>query len=193
MEERIEQILRGEVKALKNSPHKPEAEAILSPIWDSLFFEEKRRIIRTLIKVADYDSTAKKIGMVLNGATERMEFDSNIKRIHANTIKGKQRQLDHEPAIRKQLLLAHHLNRNLSDGKIKDLNRASAWLGFSQTSLSHILGLLNLSPSIQTEIITDNAPILNSIPRIQTPQHLLRNGLDQTGRPMARDQNLSLL
>ena len=164
MEERIEQILRGEVKTLKNSPHKSESEAILSPIWDSLFFEEKRRIIRTLIKVADYDSTAKKIGMVLNGTTERMEFDSNIKRIHANTIKGKQRQLDHEPAIRKQLLLAHHLNRNLSDGKIKDLNQASAWLGFSQTSLSHILGLLNLSPSIQTEIITGNAPILDSIP-----------------------------
>jgi hypothetical protein len=93
-----------------------------------------------------------------------MEFDSNIKRIHANTIIGKQRQLDHEPAIRKQLLLAHHLNRNLSDDKIKDLNQASAWLGFSQTSLSHILGLLNLSPSIQTEIITDNAPILDLIP-----------------------------
>ncbi len=164
MEERIEQILRGEVKTLKNSPHKAEAEAILSPLWDSLFFEEKRRIIQTLIKTADYDSTAKKIYIVLNGTTECHEFDSNIKKIHANELKGKQRQLDQEPTIRKQLLLAHHLNRNLCDGKIKDLNQASAWLGFSQTSLSHILGLLHLSPSIQTEIMTETATTLSTIP-----------------------------
>lgn len=164
MEDRIVQILRGEVKNLGNSLHKSEAEAVLSPIWDTLFFEEKRRIVQKLIKIADYDSTTKKIGMVLDGSTERMEFDSNIIKIYARERDRKKRQLDQEPPIRRLLILAHQLNNHLSEGKIKDLNQASAWLGLDQSRLSHILGLLHLSPSIQTEIIKDDSPILDSIP-----------------------------
>ena len=158
------QILCGEVKGLKTSPHKAEVEAILSPIWDSLFFEEKRRIIQTLVQKADYDSTAGKIGVILNGLTERMEFDSNIKKIHAKERDAKKRQLDQEPPVRKLLILANQLNGHIAEGKIKDLNQAAAWLGFDQTRLSHILGFLHLSPSIQTEIMAENMPELTSIP-----------------------------
>ncbi len=164
IEDRIIQILRGEVKNIKKSPHKAEVEAILSPIWDTLFFEEQRRIIQMLIQSADYDSITKKIGIVIHGIPERMEFDSNIKKIHAKGRDAKKRQLDQEPPIRKSLILAHHLSSHLAKGRIQDLNQAAAWLGFTQTRLSHILGLLHLSPAIQTEIIDGNQESLCAIP-----------------------------
>ncbi|MBF0595564.1 MAG: recombinase zinc beta ribbon domain-containing protein [Candidatus Omnitrophica bacterium] len=163
-EERIIQILRGEVKNIKNSPHKADVEAILSPIWNTLFFEEQRRIIQILIQRADYDSAAKKIGIVINGIPERMEFDSNIKKIHAKGRDAQKRQLGQEPPVRKSLLLAHHLNTHLTEGKIEDLNQAAAWMGFTQSQLSHILGLLHLSPAIQTEIIDGDSKSLYAIP-----------------------------
>ncbi|MBF0572128.1 MAG: hypothetical protein HQL12_09720, partial [Candidatus Omnitrophica bacterium] len=140
------------------------AEAILSPIWNTIFFEEKRRILRALIQDGDFDTITNKIGLTLTGSTERLEFDSAIKKTHAPTRDGKERRLAKEPAIRKTLLLAHQLSQHLTLGKIKDLNQASMWLSINQTRLSQIIGLLNLSPSIQTEIITADPQYLSSIP-----------------------------
>jgi site-specific DNA recombinase len=164
LEDCVEQFLRDAVKNSKNIPSKAEVEAILSPIWNTLFFEEKRRIIRTLIKELNFNAKTNRIDMVLNGSTERLEYDTNIQKIHAPTRDGQARQLAKEPTIRKTLLLAHHLNQHLALGKIKDLNQASAWLGINQTRLSHILGLLHLAPSIQTEIITTEPNALSEIP-----------------------------
>jgi DNA invertase Pin-like site-specific DNA recombinase len=164
LEECVEQFLRGAIKNSKTMPNKAEAEAILSPIWNTFFFEEKRRIIRAVIQDATFDSKSNKISLILAGSTERLEFDSAIKKVHAPTRDGQARQLAKEPAIRKTLLLAHHLNQHLALGKLKDLNQTSAWLGINQTRLSHILGLLHLTPSIQTEIITANPNILSKIP-----------------------------
>ena len=164
LEECVEQFLRGAIKNSKTMPNKTEAEAILSPIWSTIFFEEKRRIIRAVIQEATFDSKTNKIGLLLAGSTEQLEFDSAIKKIHAPTRDGQARQLAKEPSVRKTLLLAHHLNQHLAQGRIKDLNQASAWLGINQTSLSHILGLLHLAPSIQTEIITADPHDLSEIP-----------------------------
>ncbi|MBF0490398.1 MAG: recombinase zinc beta ribbon domain-containing protein [Candidatus Omnitrophica bacterium] len=164
LEECVEQFLRGAIKITPNMPNKSEAEAILSPIWNTIFFEEKRRILRALIKDGDFDTKTNMIGLTLNGSTERLEFDSAIKKTHAPTRDGKERRLAKEPAIRKTLLLAHQLNQHLALGKIKDLNQASVWLGINQSRLSHVLGLLNLSPSIQTEIITADPQYLSNIP-----------------------------
>jgi len=35
-------------------PNKQEVEALLSPIWDTLYPEEKRRILKALVKEVDY-------------------------------------------------------------------------------------------------------------------------------------------
>ncbi|MBF0505179.1 MAG: recombinase family protein [Candidatus Omnitrophica bacterium] len=164
LEERVEQLLRGAIKITPNMPNKAEAEAILSPIWNTIFFEEKRRILRALIQDGDFDTKTNMIGLTLTGSTERLEFDSAIKKTHAPTRDGKERRLAKEPAIRKTLLLAHQLSRHLALGKIKDLNQASMWLGINQSRLNHVLGLLNLSPSIQTEIITAEPQYLSNIP-----------------------------
>ncbi len=166
LEESVEKFLRGAIR----NPNTAEAEAILSPVWESLFFEEKRRIIRALIASADFDVKSNRIGLILAGSTERLEFDANIQKIHAPTRDGKERRLSKEPPVRKLLLLAHHLDQHLAQGKIKDLNQASAWTGISQSRLGHILGLLHLSPGIQAEIMAENSL---SLPNI--PEYKLRN------------------
>ena len=169
LEECFEQSLRCAVKA-KSLSNRPEAEAILSPIWESLFFEEKQRIIRTLVANADFDAKTNKIGLILAGSTERLEFDSAIKKVHAPTREGKERQLAKEPPIRKLLLLAHQLEQHLAQGKIKDLSQVSAWTGISQSRLSHILGLMNLSPAIQAEIMATPPGTIANL-----PEYKLRN------------------
>ena len=60
--------------------------------------------------------------------------------------------------------MAHQLNNHVNENKIRDLNQASSWLGLTQSRLSHIIGLLQLSPLIQTDIMTDDSPILDAIP-----------------------------
>lgn len=104
------------------------------------------------------------VGLVLTGSTERLEFDSEIKKSHAPTSYGRERRLAKEPAVRKILLLAHQLSQHIAVGTIKDLNQASAWLGINQSRLNHIIGLLQLSPSIQTDIIINDSPILYEVP-----------------------------
>lgn len=170
LEDSVERFLRGAIANTKNLPIGAEAEAILSPVWETLFFEEKRRIIRTLIANADFDAQTNTIGMVLAGSTERLEFNSAIKKIHAPTRDGQARQLAKEPSVRKTLLLAHQLEQHLALGKIKDLSQASAWMGISHSRLSHIIGLLNLSPAIQAEIMSEDSTSLSNI-----PEHKLRN------------------
>ena len=43
-----------------------EALVVTSPIWDTLFPQEKRRILLHLLKSADYDARTKKLGLILS-------------------------------------------------------------------------------------------------------------------------------
>lgn len=143
---------------------KSEHEAILSPIWDTLFFEEKRRIIKALVQSIDCDVKNQQLGLTLTGSNKKLLIDVHMKTEHYRTRALKKRQIQNEPDVRKMLLFAHHLKRLMDQGQIKDLNQASQWLGFGQSKLSQILGLLLLSPSIQTDIMTTDASILGKIP-----------------------------
>jgi len=143
---------------------KSEHEAILSPIWDTLFFEEKRRIIKALIQSIDCDVKNQQLGLTLTGSNKKLLIDVQMKTEHYRTRALKKRQIQNEPDVRKMLIFAHHLKRLMDQGQIKDLNQASQWLGFGQSKLSQILGLLLLSPSIQTDIMTTDAHILGKIP-----------------------------
>lgn len=178
LEENFEQALRAAINASENIPNSSEKDALFSPIWTSLFFEEKQRIVRSLVKLSTFDSQTNKISITLEGTHQSLEFNGHIERIHAPTRDGKKKRLAKEPVIRKMLLLAHQLGDHIEQGKIPDLNQAAAWTGISQARLNHIITLLNLSPVIQTEIITDPSPILHSI-----PEYKLRSISNETDWP----------
>jgi DNA invertase Pin-like site-specific DNA recombinase len=163
LEESVEQFLRSAIKNSKTMPNKAEVEAILSPIWNTIFFEEKRRIIRSVIQNATFDSKTNKISLVLAGSTERLEFDSAIKRIHAPTRDGQEKRMMKEPSLRKHLMLVHHIQRLIEQGRIKHRREVCSWLGMTPSYLDRLMNMLLLSPSIQMAILSDDSPALHKI------------------------------
>lgn len=144
--------------------NKEKIEALLSPIWDTLYPQEKRRILKVLVKEIDYNAANKKLGIILNGSELRFEFDVDLKEVRPLNKWHKEIEIEKEPKIRKNLILAHQLQKLLDEGKITNLKQASEWLNISQSRLDHILTLLLLSPAIQTEILTSDNQTINLIP-----------------------------
>ena len=161
--ESLRKILISNHKKI-DQQNKQEVEAFLSPVWNTLFPEEKRRILRILVKEIDYDSGCKKIGITLNGVNLRPEFEADLKNVRAWNKRHKEGAIEKEPNIRIKLILAHQLQRLLEEGKIASLKQASEWLNIDQSRLSHTLTFLLLSPTIQTEIINGNNQTISLIP-----------------------------
>jgi len=151
-------------KNVSEHPNRQEVEAVLSPIWDTLYPEKKRGILKTLIKEVDYSQDSKKLGIALNGSKHRLEFDVNLKQVRTLNRWDKAQEVEKEPKIRKNLLLAHQLQALQDKGQVESLKEASEWLNMSQTRLNHIMSFLFLSPTIQNEIIAGDDKVLVLVP-----------------------------
>ena len=144
--------------------HKTEVEALLSPIWDSLLVIEKRRLLRTLLKEIDYDVTALKLGFTFHDLPKRLEFDAQIRKSAPRNRWRREVAIDKEPRIRKALILAHHLDQLMKEGRIKNTNQASEWLGLSLSEINHTQELLLLSPTVQEDILSGDGRQFEQIP-----------------------------
>ena len=143
---------------------KQEVEALLSPIWDTLYPEEKRRILKALVKEIDYDSTSKKLGIMLNSCGTRLEFEVDLKQVRPLNKWHKEKEIENEPKIRTNLILAHQLQKLLDEGKITNPKQAAQWLNMIEVRIDQIMNMLLLSPAIQEEIICSEDKGLSSIP-----------------------------
>ncbi|MDD3375575.1 MAG: zinc ribbon domain-containing protein [Candidatus Omnitrophica bacterium] len=130
-----------------------EAEALLSPIWDTLYPEEKRRILRVLVKKIYYSSEAKKLGINLNGSDIKLEFDVDLKKVRTLSKWHKETEIEKEPKIRRSLILAYQIQRLIDEDKIPSIKQAAEWLNVIPVRLDQTLNMLLLSPAIQEEII----------------------------------------
>ncbi|MFA5337652.1 MAG: recombinase family protein, partial [Candidatus Omnitrophota bacterium] len=77
--------------------NKQEIEALLAPVWDTLFPQEKRRILKALVKEVDYDAGGRKLGIMLNGSELRLEFDVNLKQVRPLNKWRKEEEIEKEP------------------------------------------------------------------------------------------------
>lgn len=143
--------------------YKQEIKALLSPVWDTLFPQEKRRILRSLIKEIDYSSSTKKLGIVLNGSNLRLEFDIDLAAVRAKTCWRKEDEVTKEPKIRRILALAHQVQQLIDQGTIKHPRQACKWLNFSVTRMDQIMNTLFLCPSIQMDIFSLNTPAIQTL------------------------------
>jgi DNA invertase Pin-like site-specific DNA recombinase/ssDNA-binding Zn-finger/Zn-ribbon topoisomerase 1 len=150
----------------KKSDHhnKQEIEALLSPIWDTLYPQEKRRILKTLVKEVDYSATSKKLCIILNGSDLRLEFDVDFKQVRPLNKWHKEIEIEKEPKIRKNLILAYQLQHLLDEGKIQSPKQAAQWLNTIQVRIDQTMNMLLLSPTIQEEIICSESKTLHLIP-----------------------------
>ena len=148
----------------KSCPHTTEVDALLSPVWETLFLEEKRRILKTILKEVHCDVTSQKIGFIFNDSNLRLEFDADVKKSRSKTTWRKETEIAREPKLRKTLILAHQLQRLMDQGRITSLKQTSEWLNLSPVRIDQALNLLLLSPAIQNEIINLDAQSLSLIP-----------------------------
>ncbi|TRZ94934.1 recombinase family protein [bacterium] len=145
-------------------PNKQEVEAILSPIWDTLYPEEKRRILKVIIKEIDYDSTSKKLGIMLNGSDTRLEFEVNLKQVRPLNKWHKEKEIEKEPRIKCNLILAHQLQKLIDEDKVTGPKQAAQWLNMIEVRINQIMNMLFLSPIIQEEIICSDNKVISLIP-----------------------------
>jgi len=133
--------------------NKQEIEAFLSPIWNTLYPQEKRRILKALIKEVDYDATSKKLGIMLNGNDLRLEFVVDLKQVRPLNKWHKEIEVEKEPAIKKNLILAFQLQNLLEEEKV-EMKQAAGWLNLSYARLSQLLMLNFLSTEIKETILS---------------------------------------
>jgi len=141
-----------------------EMEALLSPIWDTLYPEEKRKVLRALVKEIYYSSETKKLGIKLKGSGIKLDFDIDLKKVRGLNKWHKEKEIENEPKIRRNLILAYQIQKLMDEDKIPSIKQAAEWLNISQSRLDHILTLLLLSPAIQTEIVSNNSQAIDLIP-----------------------------
>ncbi|MDP8265749.1 MAG: zinc ribbon domain-containing protein, partial [Candidatus Aceula meridiana] len=154
----------------KFKEHSQEMEALLSPIWDTLYPEEKRKVLRALVKEIYYSSETKKLGIKLKGSGIKLEFDIDLKKVRGLNKWHKEKEIENEPKIRRNLILAYQIQKLMDEDKIPSIKQAAEWLNVIQVRLDQTMNMLLLSPSIQEEIIFSPNKRIAEI-----PEYKLRN------------------
>lgn len=143
--------------------YKQEIDALLSPVWDTLYPQEKKRILKILLKEVDYTASTKKLGITLADNNLRLEFEVDLKQVRPLNKWHKEVEIKKEPNLRKKLILAYQLQKLLEDGKTS-AKQAAGWLNMHEVRINQVLNLLLLSPKIQEEIICLDKQKLPLIP-----------------------------
>ncbi len=89
-----------------------------------------------------------------------LQFDFNvpISRLKHIRLKKNHEVIQSEPRLLQSLILAYQIEQIIADGQAKDFTEAAEWLNMTKARLSQIIGLLNLSPAIQEEVLLTDSP-----------------------------------
>ena len=151
-------------KPVENQHNVKETEALLSPIWDTLHPEEKRRILKVLVQAVDYNHESKKLGIILGEDAARVEFDVDLRPVRGLRKRNHIQEITKEPKIRSTIILAHQIQRLQEQGRIKSLKEAAKWLNLSHVRIDQVMNMLLISPRIQEEILCTESPAFGQIP-----------------------------
>jgi hypothetical protein len=99
-----------------------------------------------------------------------MQFESKIelKKVRHASPRRRMVKIINEPRLRQQLVLAHHIERILAEGKAKDYGQIAGWLHMSHPRIIQIANLTLLAPDIQKDILLSNDKRINSLPEYKT-------------------------
>ncbi len=130
--EAIENAVIGQLKLIcsdqslgKEFKNSAEREAIISPIWNDLFPEGKRKLIKKLVNRVEYAHGAKKLSIILKGIEKRFELDADLKSSQPKNRWHKKIEIENEPTIVKNLILARQIDRLFDEGRIRDFKQAA--------------------------------------------------------------------
>lgn len=132
--------------------------------WDKLALEEQRTIFNELVKSVAYDGQTEILDIFLQKKQISHQFKVSKLELKYHRVSLKEKEIQSEPQLRQNLLLAHQIQLVLDQRKAQSLKQVSEWLNISQQRLYQIFNLLFLSPRIQEEILLRNNPGLFEIP-----------------------------
>ena len=94
-----------------------------------------------------------------------MQFECkiNLKKVRHASPRYCMAKIVNEPRLRQQLILAHHIEQILAEGKAKDLGEIAKWLNMTYSRLKQILLLVFLCPKIKEEILLSNSPKIHKL------------------------------
>jgi len=166
----------------KLSTCKIEADALISPVWETIFPKEKARIIGRIVKKIDCNVPDKRLGFTFHDIPQRQEFESGIRRALPHSPWRKERAIEKEPKIRRTLILAYQLQQSIENRTIASARLASSYLHLSQSRVNHVLNMLMLSPTIQEEIINGDTAMLDQIPEYKVRELSFEIDWNEQGR-----------
>jgi hypothetical protein len=88
----------------------------------------------------------------MNGAT--IVVRANFDRKPAGRGEAKDSTGRRSPGVASMLALAHHIDRKIRDGELRDYAHAAKVLDVTRARISQISGLTLLAPAIQAEILS---------------------------------------
>jgi len=159
--QKLRDILPDQIKNLSSCP--PAIETFLSPIWEALVNQEKRRVLKEIVTNIECDTSTYTLLFSLITPPIKIEVKADIRRSALGRRWRKDTAAKSEPSIRQALILAHHIDKLMNEGRIKNTRQAADWLGLGLSQIDHTLGLLLLSPAIQEEILTSKDDLIAGI------------------------------
>ena len=102
-----------------------------------------------------------------------LQFDFNvpIEKLKTIRIKKNDHAIQREPRLRQSLILAYQIEQMIEDKHARDFTEVADWLSMTKARLSQIMGMLNLSPTIQEEILLTDSPKIYQF-TVDTVQHI---------------------
>ena len=146
---------------------------IQSNAWDALNFNDRIPVLKSIIKVIEYDGNLEILYFILKDGSHH-EFKVQLKELKRVNEPPKEEKIKSEPQLRQNLLLAHQIQMVLSDGKAQDLKELSGWLNISPQRINQIINFLFLCPKIQTDIMMLPKDQLSLV-----PEYKLRRIIDE--------------
>ncbi|MFH1360693.1 MAG: recombinase family protein [Candidatus Omnitrophota bacterium] len=132
--------------------------------WELLTLKEKIPILKSIIKEASYDWKKQILEIALREGIRKYEFPVDIKDLKNQPSFLNQEKINKEPKLKQNLILAHQIQKVISEGRVKDLKQMANCLNMSNIKVYVVMNLLLLAPDIQEEILLDENESLFSVP-----------------------------
>jgi len=133
-------------------------------------YRETELFFDRAVKEIDYTASSKELEITLADNKQRRKFEVALKQVRPLNKWHKEEEIEKEPKLRRNLILAHQLQRLFDEGKVKDIKQASEWLNFDQVRLNHLMTMLLIAPTIQNEILNGDKQTISLI-----PEHKIRS------------------
>ncbi|MFH1698653.1 MAG: recombinase family protein [Candidatus Omnitrophota bacterium] len=126
-------------------------------VWDNLALQEKIQIIKSLVKQVSYDANNGTLEILFQRDGKSHSFNVELKEFkRIPHHKRKDGEITKEPAIRRNLVLAHQMKTIMAERNCT-LKQIGEWIGIAHPRICQIVNMLLLSPRIQEDIIlSDN-------------------------------------